>query len=685
MTKRNRLHPRFDRMEDVCLLSGISSIAGYAVHTSYAGPFSIVSGPDGNLWFTELDAEKIGRINPTTGAVTEYPVPSTTSFGPYGIAAGSDGNLWFTQNFNNTIGKINPTTGAITEYTLPSATSETNGITAGPDGNLWFADPGTGSIGTINPTTGAITEYKVNIANAAPQSMATGPDGNLWFTDQGTRSIGKITTTGSVTEYALPSTTYPPSGITAGSDGNLWFGVKGTHSIGTINPATGSIAEFATPTTSSPQGITSGPDGNIWFTDQVAVAKIGEINPTTHVITEFPIPFAKSQPEMITTGPDGKLWFADNGANVIGAATLTTTQLVVTQSPPPSVIAGSTFSLTAQVQDNSGNLVSSFNGPVTISLANNPGAATLGGTLTVTASNGVATFSDLSLNKAASGYSLQVSASGIGGGVTGAIAVTPATATQVVISQQPPASVTAGSGFGLKAAIEDAYGNVETSATDTVNVAIANNPGGTSLGGTVSATASQGVATFSGLTLTKAASGYTLQVSDTGLAGSISTALTVNPASATKLVITQQPLASVAVNAGFGLTVAIEDRFGNVVTSASNTVKVALANNPTGAKLGGTLSVKASSGLATFSGLTLNKVGTGYTLGVSSSGLTGATSNAITVTAGAKAQIGHTAMGIGAVTPLSSTMAPDPALVAQVFDSTNLFEIGLTKKRLPGT
>ena len=47
--------------------------------------------------------------------------------------------------------------------------------------------------------------------------------------------------------------------------------------------------------------------------------------------------------------------------------------------------------------------------------------------------------------------------------------MTPAAASQVVITQQPPASVTAGSGFGLQASIEDAYGNVETSATNTVS------------------------------------------------------------------------------------------------------------------------------------------------------------------------------------------------------------------------
>ena len=84
-------------------------------------------------------------------------------------------------------------------------------------------------------------------------------------------------------------------------------------------------------------------------------------------------------------------------------------------------------------------------------------------------------------------------------------------------------------------------------------MALANNPTGATLGGTLSVTASHGVATFSGLTLTKAASGYTLQVSSSGLSGATSSAITVTPAAATQVVITQQPPASVVVNGGFGL------------------------------------------------------------------------------------------------------------------------------------
>ncbi len=96
--------------------------------------------------------------------------------------------------------------------------------------------------------------------------------------------------------------------------------------------------------------------------------------------------------------------------------------------------------LTVQAEDSSGNLITSFNGTVTVALANNPGGATFGGTLSVQASGGVATFSGLTLNKAASGYTLYTSGGGFGWDVTCTVTVTPAAPTQLAITQQPPAS-----------------------------------------------------------------------------------------------------------------------------------------------------------------------------------------------------------------------------------------------------
>jgi uncharacterized delta-60 repeat protein len=347
--------------------------------------------------------------------------------------------------------------------------------------------------------------------------------------------------------------------------------------------------------------------------------------------------------------------------------------VLVTQPPPASVTAGSVFGLTVEAEDSSGNLLSSFNGTVTVALANNLSGATLGGVLTATASNGVATFSDLSLTTAASGYTLDVSASVLGENVTSAITVTPAVAAQVAITTEPPASVVAGSSFGLQATIEDQYGNAETGdKTDVVAIALASSPVGATLGGTLSATASNGVATFSGLTLIEAASGYTLAVSSGVLSSSTSSAITVTPGVATQVVITEQPPSSVSVKADFGLIAAIEDAYGNVETSSSGTVKVALDNNPGGAKLGGTLSVKARDGVATFSGLTLNIVGTGYTLELTSSGLTGAVTSGITVT---------NADAIVAPSVTSGATALDPLLAPLVLDSVDLPGILAAKKR----
>src|ERR1039457_514672 len=62
---------------------------------------AIAAGPDGALWFTEPDLNKIGRIT-TAGVVSEYSVSGS----PGGIAAGPDGALWFTEPNNTKVGRI---------------------------------------------------------------------------------------------------------------------------------------------------------------------------------------------------------------------------------------------------------------------------------------------------------------------------------------------------------------------------------------------------------------------------------------------------------------------------------------------------------------------------------------------------------------------------------------------------
>jgi hypothetical protein len=141
----------------------------------------------------------------------------------------------------------------------------------------------------------------------------------------------------------------------------------------------------------------------------------------------------------------------------------------------------------------------------------------------------------------------------------------------------------------------------------------------------LTATAQNGVAKFSGLTLNKVGMGYTLLVTATGLASVMAGPFNVTAAEASKLIVTTQPTGSVLVGGGFGLVAEAEDNFDNLATSFGGSVSVALMMNPGSATLGGMKSLMAQGGVATFSALTLNSPGAGYTLKVSSTGLTSTT------------------------------------------------------------
>ena len=96
------------------------SVVEYAIPTASAGPVSIVTGPDGALWFTEIAANKIGRITPA-GEFMEFPIPTPNSQ-PDEINVGPDGNLWFAEILGNKIGRITPS-GVITEFVVPTRTA----------------------------------------------------------------------------------------------------------------------------------------------------------------------------------------------------------------------------------------------------------------------------------------------------------------------------------------------------------------------------------------------------------------------------------------------------------------------------------------------------------------------------------------------------------------------------------
>src|SRR5207249_4748105 len=197
-----------------------------------------------------------------------------------------------------------------------------------------------------------------------------------------------------------------------------------------------------------------------------------------------------------------------------------------------------------------------------------------------------------------------------------------------------PSNTAAGAAItpAVQVTAQDALGNTASGFTGTVTVALGANPVGGTLSGHTTVAASAGVATLADLSLDRAGTGYTLTATAAGggLSGATSAAFNITVGAATQLVFTVQPSTAVAARTiSPAVQVAARRAEGNVATGFAGSVAVALGTNPSGGTLAGTTTVPAVSGVASFASLSLNKVGSGYTLTAAAPfqpALTGATS-----------------------------------------------------------
>ncbi len=320
-----------------------------------------------------------------------------------------------------------------------------------------------------------------------------------------------------------------------------------------------------------------------------------------------------------------------NGFNITPAPAA---KLIFT-GQPTSTTAGATITpaITLIARDQFDNHATTFNGAVSMAIANNPGGSNLIGTTTVTASSGNITFNNLSLNRVGVGYTLSATSTGLTPATSSAFNISPGAASGVFFTVQPT-SATAGQAISpaVQVAMRDANSNVVTSFTGNITVAILVNPGSSTLSGTTTAAAVNGVATFADLSLDKVGSGYELQAASPGVASGTSAVFNITPAAAATMVFSVQP-SNVVAGAAIAPSVQVtaRDSFGNLASGFTGNVTVALGANPGLSTLGGTTTQAAVLGVASFPGLTLDRVATGYTLTASSAGLPGITSTTFSV------------------------------------------------------
>jgi virginiamycin B lyase len=156
-------------------------------HSGHASPIYIAPGPDNNMWFTELDGGRVGRIT-EDGHIDEFPTP-TASSRPIALVSGG-GKVWFTEQSGHVYGDIDAA-GNITEHPLPRPDAQPSGITFDRSGALWIGYVKPDMIARILPN-GSAEEFPLLTTDAMIHRVIAGPDDAMWFTELAADKVGRV-------------------------------------------------------------------------------------------------------------------------------------------------------------------------------------------------------------------------------------------------------------------------------------------------------------------------------------------------------------------------------------------------------------------------------------------------------------------------------------------------------------
>jgi virginiamycin B lyase len=251
-----------------------------------------VEAPDGAIWWAGQWGNLIGRIDPATGAMKEYPLPDNAK--PHTVTPDAEGNIWYTGNKNATIGKLDPKTGKITEYKLPDPRAkDPHTLIFARNGIAWFTLQHSNMIGRLDPRTGEVKLATSPRAKSRPYGIKEDSKGALWAACNGSNCVLRVDPqTMAMKLFELPHEKATVRRLDIASDGTVWYVNSGRGRLGRLNPQTGEAREW-----DSPSGPKSHPyaivvvDDAIWYNEsRMRPDALVRFDPKTERFQSWPVP-----------------------------------------------------------------------------------------------------------------------------------------------------------------------------------------------------------------------------------------------------------------------------------------------------------------------------------------------------------------------------------------------------------
>jgi streptogramin lyase/plastocyanin len=282
------------------------------------------NGYPGSLWIAASYDNKIIRFDWRNGVQRSYPLAGQSW--PFNIALDSHGKIWFTQRAGGRLGRLDPVTGKIANFPLGASGNP------GPAGlgidlrndRVWFTESFADTIGSLSAD-GHLTLYRMGTSStgmiSGPAGLAVDSHGGVWFAKlEG--QLGHIAPGSTHIDLIPTPKMFPrPAGVTVDSRGHVWLAALDGNALLEFRPDEGDFRTFALPIgaadthpgappqarTSRPFGLAFDHDGDLWFsqqyTGQIGVLDVG----APHAAIVSPGPLVNSADPYVTVQTEDRV------------------------------------------------------------------------------------------------------------------------------------------------------------------------------------------------------------------------------------------------------------------------------------------------------------------------------------------------------------------------------------------
>jgi len=281
-------------------------VTEYNLKRQTTEPHDVLVDKQGMVWYTDFGEMFIGKFDPKTLKLTEYPIKKFKDKAPTGLLSidfDKEGKIWFDTMYQGSLGALDPKTGQIAYYPLPPEYNDDRvqlnftGLRHDVDGkiwtksvgtqdifrldlkskkwekfrpteklenaeikhpgmyqviadsknNLWMAEFSEGALGKIDAKTAAVTWYEPPTKHSRTRRMEIDDHDRLTITEYRANQVAVFDPkTEQFTEYKLPPLTYPYR-ANFDKNGELWASTMSTDRVARVDPKTGQSVQYLMP------------------------------------------------------------------------------------------------------------------------------------------------------------------------------------------------------------------------------------------------------------------------------------------------------------------------------------------------------------------------------------------------------------------------------------------------------